>query len=108
MVTCWERADLLALVGDVYCIFVTFPCGIPGQMWYMIVSFPDLCCLQLTLRNIKIYHAAQSCMSIFTERFGLTKMVVRNPRHRFAYQRLDNVTIKKYVKFDPNMHMHEL
>ena len=24
-VTCWERADLLALVGDVYCIFVTFP-----------------------------------------------------------------------------------
>ena len=31
VVTCWERADLLALVGDVYCIFVTFPCGILGQ-----------------------------------------------------------------------------
>ena len=43
VVTCWERADLLALVGDVYCIFVTFPCGILGQMWYLIVSFPDLC-----------------------------------------------------------------
>ena len=28
VVTCWERADLLALVGDVYAIFVTFPCGI--------------------------------------------------------------------------------
>ena len=28
VVTCWERADLLALVGDAYCIFVTFPCGI--------------------------------------------------------------------------------
>ena len=28
VVTCWERADLLALVTDVYCIFVTFPCGI--------------------------------------------------------------------------------
>ena len=28
VVTCWERADLLALVGDVYCIVVTFPCGI--------------------------------------------------------------------------------
>ena len=38
-VTCWERADLLALV-DVYCIFVTFPCGILGQVWYLIVSFP--------------------------------------------------------------------
>ena len=42
-VTCWERPDLLALVGDVYCIFVTFPCGILGQVWYLIVSFPDLC-----------------------------------------------------------------
>ena len=26
--TCCERADLLSLVADVYCIFVTFPCGI--------------------------------------------------------------------------------
>ena len=26
--TCWERADLLALFGDVYCNFVSFP------MWY--------------------------------------------------------------------------
>ena len=30
------------LFGDVYCIFVTFPCGILGQVWYLIVSFPDL------------------------------------------------------------------
>ena len=36
-------ADPLAHVGDVYCIFVTFPCGILGQVWYLIVSFPDLC-----------------------------------------------------------------
>ena len=43
VVTCWERADLLALVGDVYCILVMFPCGIVGQVWYLIVSFPDLC-----------------------------------------------------------------
>ena len=42
-VTCWERADLLALVGGNYCIFVTFPCGILVQLWYLIVSFPDLC-----------------------------------------------------------------
>ena len=43
VVTCWERADLLALVDDVYHISVTSPCGIHGQMWYLIVSFPDLC-----------------------------------------------------------------
>ena len=42
VVTFWERADLLAPVGDVYCISVTFPCDILGQVWYLIVSFPDL------------------------------------------------------------------
>ena len=43
VVTCLERADLLALVCDVYCGFVTFSCGIPGQVWHLIVSIPDLC-----------------------------------------------------------------
>ena len=33
----------MALVCDVNCVFVTFPCGILGQVWYLIVSFPDLC-----------------------------------------------------------------
>ena len=42
VVTCWERADLLALVCGV-CVFVTFPCGILGQVKYLIVSTPDLC-----------------------------------------------------------------
>ena len=37
--TFWERADPLALVGDVYCIFVTFPCGILGQVWYLILLY---------------------------------------------------------------------
>ena len=32
VVTCWERADLLALVGDVFRIFVTFPCGVLGRV----------------------------------------------------------------------------
>ena len=45
VVTCWERAHLLALVCDVCCIFVAFPCGILGQVWYLIESFPDLCLL---------------------------------------------------------------
>ena len=26
-----------------YCVFVTFPCGILGQVWYLIVSIPDRC-----------------------------------------------------------------
>ena len=47
---CWKspimaqlyQADLLAPDGDAYCIFVTFLCGILGQVWYLIVSFPDV------------------------------------------------------------------
>ena len=41
--SCWERAGLLALVCDVHCGFVTFPFGILGQVWYLIVLIPDLC-----------------------------------------------------------------
>ena len=56
VVTCWERAYLLTLVGDVYCIFVTFPCGILGQVWYLIVSFPDLCHLSYFYHNMHVYY----------------------------------------------------
>ena len=45
VVTCWERADLFALVGDVYCSFITFLCDILGKVWYLIVWFLDLCLL---------------------------------------------------------------
>ena len=46
MVTCWERADLLALLYRMFsCVFVTFPYGILGQVWYLIESIPDLCLL---------------------------------------------------------------
>ena len=32
------------------CVFVTFPCGILGQVWYLIVSISDLAAF-LTLYN---------------------------------------------------------
>ena len=39
VVTCWERADILVHVGDVYCIFGTLTCGILGHVLvYCIVS----------------------------------------------------------------------
>ena len=37
-------AESLALFCDVYCDFVTFSFGFLGQVWYLIVSIPDLCC----------------------------------------------------------------
>ena len=53
MVTSWERADLLALVVMFYCVFVTFPCGIQGQVWYLIVSIPDLCHLSYFEKSVR-------------------------------------------------------
>ena len=55
VITCWERAEVLALVCDVDCIFVTFLCGILGQVSYLIVLFPDLCNISyLHIHNKKL------------------------------------------------------
>ena len=43
--TCWERAVLLALVCGVLFVSLLLPIGILGQVWYLIVSIPDLCTL---------------------------------------------------------------
>ena len=38
-----ERANHLAILCVMfYCVFVTFPCGLLGQVWYLIVSISDL------------------------------------------------------------------
>ena len=61
-------ARILALVCDVYCGFVTFPFGILGHVWYLIVSIPDPCCLS----NFTIYNMSCTMVSVFcwfTERF---------------------------------------
>ena len=44
-VTCLEKASLLALVCDVFCVIVTSLLGDLGQVWCLIVSIPDLCLL---------------------------------------------------------------
>ena len=45
LVTCWERADLLTLFCGVLLLVCHFPIGILGQVWYLIVSIPDMCTL---------------------------------------------------------------
>ena len=47
VVTCWERANFLfgSLMCGVMLCFVTFPCGVMGWVWYLIVSIPDFCLL---------------------------------------------------------------
>ena len=50
VVTCWERAHLLAFVCNVKWCFV--PCGILGQVRYLIVLIPALC--QLSYFNLLV------------------------------------------------------
>ena len=46
VVTCLERANLMALLYVLFsCVFITIPCGVLGQVWYLIVSVSDLCLL---------------------------------------------------------------
>ena len=37
------------------CVFVTLPCDILGQVRYLIVSIPDLCCLSYFQVKYKEY-----------------------------------------------------
>ena len=62
--TCLERADLLTLVCDANCIFITFPCDILGQVWYLIVSIPDFCRLSYRLSS-KGHNLYYSLTAIF-------------------------------------------
>ena len=72
VVTCWERADLLALVCGVYCEFVTFPlvswvgCG----TWlYRFLIFAPL----LTLLNIDNPYFEQTVGQIYPTEPQLNK-----------------------------------
>ena len=47
--------DLLALVCDVYYDFVTFIFGMLGQVWYLIVSLPDPCCLFYFVNSVGLF-----------------------------------------------------
>ena len=44
VVTCWERINLLVLFFVMFsCVFVTFPCGVLVQLWFLVVSISDNC-----------------------------------------------------------------
>ena len=53
VVTCWESACLLSLLCVMFsCVFITFPCRVLGQVWYLIVSISDLCLLSYFVLNL--------------------------------------------------------
>ena len=51
------------------CVFVTFPCGILGQVWYLIASIPDFCRLSYFdtyhCRATKVQTSQRKCADSF-------------------------------------------
>ena len=41
------------------CVFVTFPCGIMGRVWYLIISVPDLCPLSYFDEDISLINSKE-------------------------------------------------
>ena len=74
----------MALVGDVYCVFATFPCGILGHVWYLIVLIPDYCLCSYFLNFICFY------MAIDTAYFLYMGLIARKPVFRVS----DKVRLK--------------
>ena len=55
VVACWEMADLLALLFVVfYFVFVTSPCGVLGQVWFVVVLIPDFCLLSYFVWEVQL------------------------------------------------------
>ena len=51
----------LMYVCDVYCDCVTFPFGILGQVWFLIVLTPDFCCLSYFESHFVRNHEDRFC-----------------------------------------------
>ena len=56
-----------SFVCDVLLCFVTFPCGVLGHVWYLIVSISDLCLLTYIYRISKMQQLKQVCTYTFLE-----------------------------------------
>ena len=72
MITCWEWADLLALICVVLsCVFVTFSYGVSWcQVWFLIVSIADL--------SLILYFYCNNVISKFVSSTRIHLKYVRN------------------------------
>ena len=80
--TCLKRPFSKRPKVIVYWFFVTFPRGILGQIWYLIVSFPDLCILsyfsrpRIALCRSKVLQNASAILSTFIKLTFIFKIFV--------------------------------
>ena len=70
---CGERLTSLLLLVFFIVFFVTFPCGIRGQVWYLFVLIPNLC--RLSYFVLKYTIVAQSHFNILVKCVGLKHFI---------------------------------
>ena len=59
VITCWERTNLLVLLCVMLpYLYATFPYGVSGQVWYMILLILDLCLLFFHFMSMVSYHTS--------------------------------------------------
>ena len=97
-----KGCDLLAHVCDVYSDFVTFPFGILGQVWFLIVSIPDPCCLSYFIESL---HEKLWKVKLFSRPLAPAKAVIcfqsePNIPKRLEYEQTStpSSTFKQYEK----------
>ena len=56
VLTCWEGLTSRLSFVMFHCVFVTFPYGILGQVWYLIVSIPESCHLSYYEKSHEVLH----------------------------------------------------
>ena len=90
VVTCWEKGDLLA----------HFPIGIMGQVWYLIVSIPDLCTLTYFVshhqdgrqndRHLSVYTCVYSYLVIYypiSSKFHIQITSIKHSQFEYVFFR---------------------
>ena len=80
-------------VCDVFLCFVTFPCVVLGQVWYLIVSIPDLCNLTF------IYTLFQFSTIFQIHQNNVFSIIVKIIQHLLSFESI------AYIKQIPKINM---
>ena len=76
------------------CVFVTFPCGIQGQVWYLIVSIPVVCLLPYFDRQLWSFNN----ILLFGERFLCHNILdIRLNREIYVFYKWDKQLVLSLV-----------
>ena len=78
------------------CVFVTFPCGILGQVWYLIVLIPDLCHLSYFTKSqtsktffVRANVGRNATILVFQDKSPQLQRLARKLKYRYGKSRYD-------------------